>query len=109
MCRHGCLHIVRTGSVLAILVVTVERYFSIVHPHKAIKTTWFLVIISLSASIVYNVPRFFEFETSFTGDYGDGATNATNDNTQSSQLRNMTLVTFCPTLIYFSNTIYINY
>ena len=56
--------------------------------------------MSLSVSIAYNVPRFFEFQTSFNEEYDDCAANATDDKTQSSQLRNVTMVTFCTILIY---------
>ena len=61
--RYGLVHITRTGSVLATLCVTIERFFAIVYPLKMIKKTRFLIIISLFASVSYNIPRFFEFET----------------------------------------------
>ena len=70
--RYGLVHITRTGSVLATLCVTIERFFAIVYPLKMIKKTRFLIIISLFASVSYNIPRFFEFETKYDDDYAEG-------------------------------------
>ena len=40
-----------------------------------IKKTRFLIIISLFASVSYNIPRFFEFETKYDDDYAEGNDN----------------------------------
>ena len=61
--RYGFLHMFRVGSVLATLSVSVERFIAIIYPLRTIKRTFFLITTSLTFTIIYNIPRFFEFET----------------------------------------------
>ena len=63
--RYGFVHIGRVGSVLLTLSVTVERFFAIVYPLKRLRRTRFLIYTSTVGTIVYNVPRFFEFKTNY--------------------------------------------
>ncbi len=58
-------HIGRVGSVLMTLSVTVERFFAIVYPLKRIDLRNILIGGSAAVSIVYNVPRFFEFNIDY--------------------------------------------
>ena len=61
--RYGFVHIGRVGSVFLTLSVTVERFFAIVYPLKRIRRTRFLIYSSVIGTIIYNIPRFFEFKT----------------------------------------------
>ena len=61
--RFGFVHIFRVGSVLATLSVSVERFVAIIYPLRTIKMTAFLIISSTVCTILYNIPRFFEFKT----------------------------------------------
>ena len=38
------------------------RYFAIVHPLKHFSGKKFLLLISTVASVLYNIPKFYEFE-----------------------------------------------
>ena len=42
--------------------VTIERYFAIVHPLKHFSAKKFLLLASVVAALLYNVPKFYEFE-----------------------------------------------
>ena len=63
--RFGLAHIARVGSVLATLTVTIERFIAVVYPLKRMtkNSSISLMKFSIFIAIVYNVPRFFEFET----------------------------------------------
>ena len=63
MLRYGILHIGRVGSVTSTLSVAMERFFAIKYPlivHERAKTC---IVLCIVFSVVYNIPRFFEFET----------------------------------------------
>ena len=51
------------GSVFVTVAVTVERYFAIVHPLKHFSGKKFLLVACVIASVLYNIPKFYEFET----------------------------------------------
>jgi hypothetical protein len=42
--------------------VTIERYFAIVHPLKHFSAKRFLLLASVVAAVIYNIPKFYEFE-----------------------------------------------
>ena len=42
--------------------MTIERYFAIVHPLKHFSAKKFLLLASVVAALLYNVPKFYEFE-----------------------------------------------
>ena len=53
----------RVGSVLMTLSVTLERFFAIVYPLKRLRLKTALLATSAAITSLYNIPRFFEFET----------------------------------------------
>ena len=57
------MHIGRVGSVFATLTVTVERFVAVMYPLRRLKNTKLLLSFSIVGSVVYNIPRFFEYET----------------------------------------------
>merc|ERR1719471_1208689 len=59
---YGFGHIGRVGSVFVTMSVTIERYFAIVHPLKHFSAKKFLLLASVVAALLYNVPKFYEFE-----------------------------------------------
>lgn len=61
--RYGIAHIGRVGSVFMTLSVTLERFFAILYPLKRMYLKTTLLIFSVVFSVVYNIPRFLEFET----------------------------------------------
>lgn len=63
----GFGHIGRVGSVFVTMSVTIERYFAIVHPLKHFSGKKFLLMISTIASILYNIPKFYELERKVRG------------------------------------------
>ena len=69
--RYGILHIGRVGSVLTTFSVAMERYFAIKYPLNMIKKSRSLILFCLLFSILYNIPRFLEFETSYVDVSGD--------------------------------------
>ena len=44
--------------------VTIERYFAIVHPLKHFSSKRLLLITPMILSVLYNIPKFFEFQWS---------------------------------------------
>ena len=52
------------GSVFITMSVTIERYFAIVHPLKHFAGKKLLLITPIISSILYNIPKFLEFEWS---------------------------------------------
>lgn len=68
---YGIAHLGRIGSVFMTLSVTLERFCAIVYPlkHYRLKTR-LLIMGSTLFTILYNVPRFFEFKTIFKEKYG---------------------------------------
>ena len=42
--------------------VTIKRYFTIVHPLKHFSGKRYLLLISIVTTILYNIPKFFEFQ-----------------------------------------------
>ena len=72
--RYGFAHIGRVGSVFMTLSVTLERFFAIVYPLKRLRLKTILIAVSTFVSVVYNIPRFLEFETILQVD-----TNSTNN------------------------------
>ena len=94
------MHISRVGSVLGTLSVTLERFFAIVYPLKRIEKTKFLIYLSLVGSIVYNIPRFFEFETAYekvTHTSGNTSNTTINDTMYGEEwrVRMRTFLMFC--------------
>jgi len=71
---YGFAHIGRVGSVFMTLSVTLERFFAIVYPLKRLRLKTILIAVSTFVSVVYNIPRFLEFETILQVD-----TNSTNN------------------------------
>ena len=61
--RFGFVHIGRVGSVFATLMVTIERFVAVWCPLKRLKSTKTLLGISIIGSLLYNIPRFLEFES----------------------------------------------
>ena len=61
--RFGFVHIGRVGSVFATLMVTIERFVAVWCPLKRLKSTKTLLGISIIGSVLYNIPRFLEFES----------------------------------------------
>lgn len=59
----GFAHIGRVGSVFATLIVTIERFIAVVYPLRKLQKNQQLLSICLFGSVVYNIPRFLEFET----------------------------------------------
>ena len=59
---YGLGHIGRVGSVFVTVSVTIERYFAIVHPLKHFRGKKYLLLIPSLMAIVYNIPKFMEFE-----------------------------------------------
>ena len=59
---YGLGHIGRVGSVFVTVSVTIERYFAIVHPLKHFRGKKYLLLIPSLATVIYNIPKFFEFE-----------------------------------------------
>ena len=60
----GFGHIGRVGSVFITMSVTIERYFAIVHPLKHFSSKRLLLITPMILSVLYNIPKFFEFQWS---------------------------------------------
>ena len=60
----GFGHIGRVGSVFITMSVTIERYFAIVHPLKHFSGKRMLLITPMILSVLYNIPKFFEFQWS---------------------------------------------
>jgi hypothetical protein len=42
--------------------VTIERYFAIVYPLKHFSAKRFLLLASVVAAVIYNIPKFYELE-----------------------------------------------
>ena len=63
--RYGLAHFARVGSVLATLMVTIERFIAVVYPLKRItkSASVYMLTCSMGIAMMYNVPRFFEFHT----------------------------------------------
>ena len=61
--RFGLAHIGRVGSVFATLMVTIERFVAVWCPLQRLKSTKTLLSISIIGSLIYNIPRFLEFES----------------------------------------------
>ena len=63
--RFALAHIGRVGSTLATLMVTIERFIAVVYPLRAIQkcTSLILMRCCFLVAIIYNLPRFFEFQT----------------------------------------------
>ncbi len=64
---YGFAHIGRVGSVLMTLSVTVERFFAVAYPLEEKNLKMALIVFSVSGSVLYNLPRFFELETKVMG------------------------------------------
>lgn len=77
----GFVHITRVGSVLMTLAVTIERFFAIVYPLRRQSLTFPLIVCSCIFSVVYNGPRFFEFEMTYSN-----VTNAFNQTIETVQV-----------------------
>ena len=60
--RFGFAHIGRVGSVFATLMVTIERFIAVVYPLKKIQANGKLLLLCFFGSVVYNIPRFLEYE-----------------------------------------------
>ena len=58
---HGLIHIARTGSVYVTIAVTIERYFTIVHPFTQFKMEKLLLPIAITFAIIYNIPKVRQF------------------------------------------------
>ena len=61
--RFGFAHIGRVGSVFATLMVTIERFVAVWCPLSRLKSTKTLLSISIIGSLIYNIPRFLEFQS----------------------------------------------
>ena len=59
---YGLGHIGRVGSVFVTVSVTIERYFAICHPLKHLRGKKYLLLIPSLMAILYNIPKFMEFE-----------------------------------------------
>ena len=56
---------------LSTLSVAMERYFAIKYPLKMIEKSRSLILFCVIFSILYNIPRFLEFKTSYLDVSGD--------------------------------------
>ena len=63
---YGLGHIGRVGSVFVTVSVTIERYFAIVHPLKHFRGKKYLLLVPSVIAVLYNIPKFFEFEIKVT-------------------------------------------
>ena len=63
---YGILQIGRVGSVFTTLSVAVDRFYAIKYPLKMIERSHLFICICFTFSILYNIPRFLEFETSYS-------------------------------------------
>ena len=63
---YGLGHIGRVGSVFVTVSVTIERYFAVVHPLKHVRGKKYLLYVPIVCAVVYNIPKFFEFELKVT-------------------------------------------
>ena len=68
--RFGFVHIGRVGSAFATVTVTVERFIAVWYPLKKLRNTKILLSVPIVGSLIYCIPRFFEFKTSMV--YHDG-------------------------------------
>ena len=59
---YGLAHIGRVGSVFITVSVTIERYLAIVHPMQHFRGKKYLLFASSAMAILYNIPKFCEFE-----------------------------------------------
>jgi hypothetical protein len=58
----GLLHTFRVGSVYVTLAVTFERFHAIICPLKHFFWKKYLLPVSVTIAIVYNIPKYFEME-----------------------------------------------
>ena len=61
--RIGFAHIGRVGSVFVTISVSFERYLSVRYPNNNFKIKKWLIPLPIAFSILYNLPKFFEFVT----------------------------------------------
>ena len=66
--RIGFAHIGRVGSVFLTVAITIERYVSVCHPTEDFKGKCCLIPLPIIAAILYNIPKFFEIETTEKSD-----------------------------------------
>ena len=66
----GIGHVGRVGSVFVTMSVTIERYFAIVHPLKHFSGKRYLLVTPIVTTILYNIPKFFEFQRTQVRFYG---------------------------------------
>ena len=96
--RFGFAHIERVGSVFATLIVTIERFVAVVYPLYKLKKNAPILVVCLIGSVVYNIPRFLEFETTFI--YLDETqTQITNLTNLASYDKNITKVIFTSLIV----------
>lgn len=58
----GLLHTFRVGSVCVTVCINIERVFAIVFPLKSVTWKRYLLPVSTTIAILYNLPKYFEFE-----------------------------------------------
>ena len=58
----GLLHTFRVGSVMVTLAVNFERFYAIVFPLKHFRWKKYLLPVSVTVAIVYNLPKYFEMK-----------------------------------------------
>ena len=85
--------IAMTGSIYSKVAITIERYLIVCHPFYVMSHRWkakLYILPIITFSVVYNLPKFFEIQTTVTGstsklvDEGDNTTmNELQDNKES--------------------------
>jgi len=86
----GFVHIGRVGSAFATVTVTVERFIAVNYPLKRLRNTKVLLSVPIIGSLLYNIPRFFEFKTSQVWSDGHNYYRLTND-TNSTNLSSVSI------------------
>ena len=67
----GLLHTFRVGSVYVTLAVTFERFHAIICPLKHFYWKKYLLPVSVSIAIIYNIPKYFEMEMQVSEKYDE--------------------------------------
>ena len=60
---YQLLNLFLSGSVYSTVVISIERYIGMCHPYlKYGRSTWIYVLAVIFVSVLYNFPRFFEYQ-----------------------------------------------
>ena len=103
----GFVHIGRVGSAFATVTVTVERFIAVMYPLKKLRNTRILLSVPIIGSLFYNIPRFFEFQTTLV--YYDGTSYYLHPNDTNSTNLTMVKRTFLLEFMNLQNYLPIKY